>query len=114
MHGLIRPSDTGESAPQPVLIVLHQEMSTPGRVGHHLQARGFRLDIRRPALGDPLPETLADHAAIVVFGGPMSANDETDFIKREIDWLSAFDGSAKLASSILIIGTSSPSSHTMA
>jgi GMP synthase (glutamine-hydrolysing) len=85
---LIRPSDTGESAPQPVLIVLHQEMSTPGRVGHHLQARGFRLDIRRPALGDPLPETLADHAAIVVFGGPMSANDETDFIKRETDWLS--------------------------
>jgi GMP synthase (glutamine-hydrolysing) len=87
VHGLIRPN-AGEPARQPVLIVLHQEMSTPGRVGHHLHARGYRLDIRRPALGDLLPETLADHAAIVVFGGPMSANDETDFIKREIDWLS--------------------------
>ncbi len=71
-----------------MLIILHQELSTPGRVGHYLHARGYPLDIRRPALGDPLPETLAGHRAIVVFGGPMSANDETDFIKREIDWLS--------------------------
>jgi GMP synthase (glutamine-hydrolysing) len=70
-----------------VLVVLHQELSTPGRVGHYLHARGYSLDVRRPALGDPLPDTLADHSAIVVFGGPMSANDETDFIKREIDWL---------------------------
>src|SRR4051812_26869055 len=62
-------------------------MSTPGRVGHHLHLRGFKLDARRPALGDPLPETLTGHAGVVVFGGPMSANDETDFIKREIDWL---------------------------
>ena len=88
MHGLIRPSNPVEPALQPVLVVLHQEMSTPGRVGYHLQGRGYRLDIRRPALGDPLPATLADHAAIVVFGGPMSANDETDFIRREIEWLS--------------------------
>ena len=88
MHGLIRPSNPVEPALQPVLVVLHQEMSTPGRVGYHLQGRGYRLDIRRPALGDALPATLADHAAIVVFGGPMSANDETDFIRREIEWLS--------------------------
>jgi hypothetical protein len=27
VHGLIRPSNTGEPAPQPVLIVLHQEVS---------------------------------------------------------------------------------------
>jgi GMP synthase (glutamine-hydrolysing) len=72
----------------PVLIVLHQEMSTPGRVGHYLQAHGIPLDIRRPALGCPLPETLERHAGVVVFGGPMSANDETDFIRREIEWLS--------------------------
>jgi GMP synthase (glutamine-hydrolysing) len=69
-------------------MVLHQEISTPGRVGHYLQAHGIPLDIRRPALGCPLPETLERHAGVVVFGGPMSANDETDFIRREIDWLS--------------------------
>ncbi|MGZ5802920.1 MAG: glutamine amidotransferase [Xanthobacteraceae bacterium] len=71
----------------PVLMVLHQERSTAGRVGQHLLAQGLKLDIRRPALGDPLPETLEDHSGAVVFGGPMSANDETDFIKRETEWL---------------------------
>ena len=73
---------------RPVLIVLHQEHSTPGRVGQMLEARGFRLDIRRPALGQTLPGTLADHAGAVIFGGPMSANDTDDFIKYEIDWIS--------------------------
>ncbi|MGH6799222.1 MAG: glutamine amidotransferase, partial [Roseiarcus sp.] len=32
-----------------VLIVLHQEHSTPGRVGAALKAMGARLDIRRPS-----------------------------------------------------------------
>ena len=59
----------------PVLIVLHQETSTPGRVGNALRALGHPLDIRRPRFGDPLPETLDGHAGAVIFGGPMSAND---------------------------------------
>ena len=72
-----------------VLIVLHQEHSTPGRVGHALRAMGVRLDIRRPSIGDPLPKSLAGHDGVVVFGGPMCANDDCDWIKREIDWLDA-------------------------
>ena len=76
-------------APRPkIVIVLHQEMSSPGRVGHLLIERGFDLDIRRPPLGDPLPETLDEHAGAVVFGGPMSANDAEPYVRREIDWLS--------------------------
>ena len=71
----------------PVLIVLHQETSTPGRVGNALRALGHRLDIRRPRFGDSLPETLDDHAGAVIFGGPMSANDPDDFVRREIDWI---------------------------
>ncbi|WP_027514917.1 glutamine amidotransferase [Bradyrhizobium sp. WSM1417] len=71
----------------PVLIILHQESSTPGRVGNALRALGHRLDIRRPRFGDPLPETLDQHAGAVVFGGPMSANDPDDYIRREIDWI---------------------------
>ena len=68
-----------EPAPRlPVLIVLHQETSTPGRVGNALRALGHSLDIRRPRFGDPLPETLAHHAGAVIFGGPMSANDSDD------------------------------------
>jgi GMP synthase (glutamine-hydrolysing) len=71
----------------PVLIVLHQETSTPGRVGNALRALGYRLDIRRPRFGDPLPETLDQHAGAVIFGGPMSANDSDDYVRREIDWI---------------------------
>ena len=43
----------------PVLIILHQETSTPGRVGNALRALGHRLDIRRPRFGDALPQTLS-------------------------------------------------------
>ncbi len=70
-----------------ILVVLHQEHSSPGRVGQILRERGHVLDIRRPPLGDPLPETLEDHAGAVVFGGPMSANDPEDYVRRETEWL---------------------------
>jgi GMP synthase (glutamine-hydrolysing) len=73
--------------PPKILIVLHQETSTPGRVGQMLTRRGYLLDIRRPRLGDDLPDTLAGHDGAVVFGGPMSCNDDEDYIRREIDWL---------------------------
>jgi GMP synthase (glutamine-hydrolysing) len=71
-----------------VLIVLHQERSSPGRVGQILHDHGFDLDIRRPPLGEELPETLDEHAGVVIFGGPMSANDTDEFVRRETDWLS--------------------------
>lgn len=72
---------------KPVLIVLHQEHSTPGRVGRLIAERGHALDIRRPRFGDPLPQTMRDHAGAVIFGGPMSANDPDDFVKAETDWI---------------------------
>jgi GMP synthase (glutamine-hydrolysing) len=75
------------AAQRPVLLVLHQELSTPGRVGQHLTKRGIPLDIRRPRFGDPLPETLAGHSGAVIFGGPQSANDDDEFVRREIDWI---------------------------
>ena len=71
-----------------VLIIVHSEASTPGRIGHMLVQRGYRLDIRRPCLGDDLPETMERHEAAVVFGGPMSANDTDEWIAQEIDWIS--------------------------
>ena len=61
-----------------ILIVLHSETSTPGRIGHMLAGKGRRLDIRRPCLGEDLPDTLEHHAGAVIFGGPMSANDGDD------------------------------------
>lgn len=70
-----------------ILIVLHQERSSPGRVGQGLLRRGCELDIRRPALGDPLPADMSGHDAAVIFGGPMSANDDLPFIKAETEWI---------------------------
>src|SRR3954449_4294771 len=81
------PSAAASGTLLPVLIVLHQESSTPGRVGNALRALGYTFDIRRPRFGDCLPETLEEHAGAVVFGGPMSANDADDFVRREIDWI---------------------------
>ena len=70
-----------------VLIVLHQAHSTPGRVGRLLVERGIKLDIRRPPLGDPLPADMAPYSGAVIFGGPMGANDEFDWLKIETDWI---------------------------
>jgi GMP synthase (glutamine-hydrolysing) len=68
-----------------ILILLHQEHSTPGRFGTLLHKLGYRLDLRRPRFGDPLPGRLDDHAGVIVLGGPMSANDEDSWIRRELD-----------------------------
>ena len=76
-----------DPADKPVLVLLHQENSTPARIGNLLAAMGYQLDIRRPRFGDPLPETLAGHAGVVVFGGPMSANDDDDYMRLETRWL---------------------------
>jgi GMP synthase (glutamine-hydrolysing) len=70
-----------------ILIVLHQENSTPGRIGNALGDLGYHLDVRRPRFDDPLPETMAEHAAAIIFGGPMSANDQDEFIQRETAWI---------------------------
>ena len=75
--------------PRPkILTVLHQDLSSAGRGGQVLVESGFDLDIRRPPLGDRLPDTRDDHAGAVVFGGPMSANDTDEFVRRETEWLS--------------------------
>src|SRR5690606_15580166 len=71
-----------------ILLIMHRQESEPGVVGQWLQKAGYQADARRPRFGDPLPETLEEHAGVVLFGGPMSANDPDEFIRREIDWIS--------------------------
>lgn len=79
--------NTSDSAKRKILVVVHQQRSSPGRIGRWLCTHGFQLDIRRPPLGDSLPETLEDYYGAVIFGGPMSANDNEEYIRREIDWI---------------------------
>jgi len=76
-----------ENSPDPILIILHQELSSAGRVGLRLQAMGYALDIRKPRFGEALPTTMEQHSGCVIFGGPMSANDPDEYIKREIYWI---------------------------
>ena len=70
------------------LIVVHQKRSSTGDVGLKLRNRGYKLDIRRPVLGEKLPDTMNEHDMAVIYGGPPSANDDTDYIKYEINWIS--------------------------
>ncbi|WP_025896832.1 glutamine amidotransferase-related protein [Sneathiella glossodoripedis] len=67
-----------------ILLIMHQASSDPGRVGEMLRTLGFELDMRIPAIGDPLPSDLSKHHGVVIFGGPMSANDDHEhFILEE-------------------------------
>lgn len=76
------------SAPRkPVLIVVHQVHSNPGHVGHWFRRHGYPIDIRRPYAGEQLPTTLSDHCGAIIFGGPQSANDRDEHIRREIAWI---------------------------
>lgn len=70
-----------------VLYVLHQKTSVAGDVGNKFKNRGFSADIVRPPLGDFLPSDLTPYSAIVIFGGPMSVNDDEQFIRDEINWM---------------------------
>lgn len=76
-----------EDSQQSVLAIVHQETSTTGRIGAQLALRGVHVDMICPNLGAPLPDP-ARYDGVIVFGGPMSANDEDlPGIRAELDWL---------------------------
>lgn len=77
----------GSAGVKPVLLILHQLHSNPGHIGNWFRRNGIPLDIRRHFNGEPLPATLAGHSGAVIFGGPQSANDNLDFIKRETEFI---------------------------
>jgi GMP synthase (glutamine-hydrolysing) len=76
------------AASRKILLILHQEMSNPGRLARELTALGYILDPCRPMCGEKLPETMDEHDGAVIFGGPMSANDEhLPGIRAELDFI---------------------------
>lgn len=80
-----RPAD---QAARPVLLVVHNRESRPGQVEAAIEAKGWRTERCCPRAGDRLPESLDDYAGIVIFGGPMGANDDhLPFIRDELDWI---------------------------
>jgi GMP synthase (glutamine-hydrolysing) len=59
------------------LVVTHSADETPGTLEDWLPAAGLDLDVVAPWRGDALPERVAEHAALVVMGGPQQAYDDT-------------------------------------
>lgn len=73
---------------KPVLLVVHREESRPGQIEAALKAKGWPTERCRIPAGYHLPEQFDDIAGVVIFGGPMSANDDhLDFIRAELDWI---------------------------
>jgi len=59
------------------ILVLEHDPSDPLlRLGDWLAEVGAELDVRRLHAGDPLPDTLDDHRAVVSLGGDMGAMDD--------------------------------------
>ncbi|WP_323793260.1 type 1 glutamine amidotransferase, partial [Nocardioides sp.] len=59
-----------------VLVVQHQDSCPPALIGEWLTEAGLVLDVRRPDLGEDLPDDLEAHDALLVLGGAMDAVDE--------------------------------------
>lgn len=70
-----------------MLMVVQRRPGATGRLGERLQARGHTLDLRCPVAGESLPRSLDGYAGAVVFGGPMSANDDLPGIRAQLDWI---------------------------
>jgi len=70
-----------------IITLIHKETTIPGVVGEKLTNMGYELDIRAPIFDDPLPTNLTDYAAALVFGGPMSVNDDEPYLHREAAWV---------------------------
>lgn len=72
-----------------ILVIVHQASSDPGLVGQFLCQHGYELDIRVPSQQDELPSTMDNHSGCVIFGGPMSSNDDNTlpFIRTELNWI---------------------------
>lgn len=67
-----------------ILVLQHDSENPPEHLGEWLAAAGADLDVRRLFAGDPVPDTLAGHDAVVSLGGAMGADDDAT-----VSWLSA-------------------------
>ena len=64
------------------LVVQHLEPESSYAIGEALAAAGIQVDQRRADTGEPLPETLDGFDALVVMGGPMSADSDDGYPTR--------------------------------
>ena len=70
-----------------VLAFRHVPFEGAGRIESVLAARGIRLDyadLYQPGAAAPDPD---NYSGLIVMGGPMSANDDLPYLRREMDIL---------------------------
>lgn len=59
-----------------VLAIVHQPDAGPGVFAHAVAASGHRLELWRPAGGEPAPASAEEFAAIMTFGGAVHPDQE--------------------------------------
>ena len=80
-----------------VLVVQHQDLGGPEAFGAALEAEGARLDIRNAEQGQDLPADGGGHAALLVLGGVMNANQDGRYphLPETVALIQEFHGQAK-------------------
>ncbi|KAB2936523.1 MAG: glutamine amidotransferase [Candidatus Contendobacter sp.] len=75
--------------PPRLLLVMQTPDASAGRCGRKLRERGCPLEFCYPLSGELLPTDMNGYAGAVVFGGPMSANDDGKLpgIRAQLDWI---------------------------
>lgn len=77
-------------SPRPrLLLVMQTPDADAGRFARKLRKRGYRLDYCYPLSGQALPAGMEGYAGAIVFGEPMSANDDDKQpgIRAQLNWI---------------------------
>ncbi len=69
---------------KPIAIIRHIDYEGPGYLGQFLRARGIPWQLIAVDKDDTLVRDCRDFSALVMMGGPMSANDKLPWIAAEI------------------------------
>lgn len=72
-----------------LLLVMQAPDASAGRCRRKLRERGYQLDYCYPQAGQALPAVMDGYAGAVVFGGPMSVNDDEKLpgVRAQLDWI---------------------------
>ncbi|MBI4756081.1 MAG: type 1 glutamine amidotransferase [Betaproteobacteria bacterium] len=68
---------------KPIAIFRHNPSEGPGYLASFLDAQGLPWELVRVDAGEPVPASPADHAGLVFMGGPMSVNDDLNWVLEE-------------------------------
>ena len=74
---------------KPVLVLQHVDCEGPGYLQDFLDARGLASRLLRVYAGEPVPADCSGFAGLVFLGGPMSVNDDLDWVRAEIGLIQA-------------------------